>query len=197
MRTESHVLAEDPAMDLAVAEEMVTELEDYIVGNELYRTVIAHTPEGNRKMTMSGGALLSRLRRLAAERDSLPPEMQQRIDAVIKSAEATIYSLRTRFHERLAREMKARLDSLAWFLDEYADDRARVHANYPYEIRNRQRIEEIMQRLGDQAPPEQMARLRSIDSRIRQITHAAPFIWAERLAPAFPQHPYWYLYAAP
>lgn len=194
---ESHVLAEDPAMDLAVAEAMVEELEDYIVGNELYRTVIARTPEGTRKMTMSGGGLLSRLRRLAAERDTLPPDMQQRIDAVTKSAEAIIYSLRTRFNERLAREMKARLDTLGWFLDEYNDDRARIHANYPYEIRNRQRIEEIMRRLGDQAPPDLIARLRSIDSRIRQVTHPSPFIWSERLALAFPQHPYWYLYVSP
>jgi hypothetical protein len=61
---------------------------------------------------MSGGDLLTRLHRLQVARNQLPPDIQSRIDAVVKNAQSTIYSLRTRFHDRLRREVKTRVDSL-------------------------------------------------------------------------------------
>ena len=108
MSQSSHVLAEDPAVDLAIAQEMVEELETYIVNDDLYRTVIVRTPRGDEKLTMTGGDLLSRLHRLQSERDLLTPEQQATLDEVQSKADATIYSLNTRFNQRLERELKAR-----------------------------------------------------------------------------------------
>ncbi len=50
---------------------MVAELDQYLVGNDLYRTVMARTGNGELKLQMSGGDLLSRLHRLQGERDAL------------------------------------------------------------------------------------------------------------------------------
>jgi hypothetical protein len=195
MSQDSHVLAPDPAVDLAVTEAMVEELEQYIIKEDLYRTVITRTPQGEVRVQMTGGDLLTRLFRLNAEKAGLAPSLQQRIDAVTKNAEQTIYSLKSRFHARLVREMRARLDSLRWFLDDAAESPAAARANYPYEIRNRQRVEEILKRLGKETPAELQGQLEMVDRRLRSFAIGSEFVWDPALRDVFPQYPYWYLYA--
>ena len=196
MALESHVLAESPDVDLAIASAMADELEEYLIKDDLYRTVIVRTPKGEARLQMTGGDLLTRLYRLNGERDRLTAAQQSQLDALNQRAEQMMYSLKTRFNQRLQREVKARLDSLKWFLSESGEDRARARANYPYEIRNRQRIEEICKRLGDDLPGELAERLAAIDNRLRMLTLPSGFIWDAQLQPIFPQHPYWYLYTS-
>ncbi len=193
----SYLLAEEPTVDLAIAEAMVAELEAYIVGNDLYRTVIVRTDRGDQKLQMSGGDLLARLHRLQGERDALSSAEQARLDAVQKAADSAIYSLRTRFHERLGREMKARLDSLRWYLDECHEDRAKCRTEYPFEIRNRQRIEEILKQFGQLTPPDLMSVLNQVDRRLRQLGQSPGFVWDRRLEKVYPSDRYWYLYQRP
>jgi len=194
MTKTSYLVAGDPAGELAITETMTKELEDYIINNDLYRTIAARTPEGEQRLQMTGGDLLSRLHRLQAQRDQLTPDQQTRLEAVRKAADATIYSLRTRFHERLQRELKARLDALNWYLGDFAQDRIRARTEFPFEIRNRERIEEIVKALGADLSPDLKQNLNKIDQRIRMMTAANGFVWDERLKPAYPPNPYWYLY---
>ncbi len=197
MSKTSYLAAENPADDLKIAEGMAAELEDYIIDEELYRTMTVRTSEGDQRLKMTGGDLLSRLHRLQAVRTQLPPDQQVRLDAVQKTAETTIYSLRTRFHDRLKREIKARLDSLKWYLDDFAQDQRRARAEFPFEIRNRQRIEEIKKELGENLTPELATAINQIDHRIRMVSSGSSFIWDAQLKPAFPPSPYWYLYVTP
>lgn len=197
MAKNNYVLAEEPAADLAVLEAFAAELEEYIVKDELYRTVRVHLPSGDQMIQMSGGDLLTRIFRLAAERDKLTPEQQARFDAARSAAEKTIYSLRTRFHQRLLREIKTRLDSLNWFLDECASEPARCRGEYPFEIRNRQRIDAIVAEMGADLTPELKSQINRTDERIRMIVKPGNFAWDARLEPAFPRTRFWYLYVSP
>lgn len=197
MSKSNYVLAEEPAVDLAVLEAFAAELEEYIVKDELYRTVRIHLPAGDQMIQMSGGDLLTRIFRLSAERGRLTPEQQARFDAARSAAEKTIYSLRTRFHQRLQREVKARLDSLNWFLDECSSDPAHCRGEYPFEIRNRQRIDAIASELGTDLPPELKNQISRIDERIRMIVRPANFAWDTQLEPVFPRTRFWYLYVSP
>ena len=197
MATNSHVIAEDPAVDLAIANAMTDELEEYIVKDELYRTVIVRTPRGDEKLTMTGGDLLTRLYRLTAAAEDMDPAMRTRVEALSERAESIIYSLKSRFHTRLRREMKARLDSLKWFLDDCPGDAKRCRANYPYEVRNRQRIEEILKRVDAELSDDERTALHSVDQRLRSLTHGTDFIWDDGVKAIFPPSPYWYLYAIP
>ena len=197
MSKNNYVLAEEPAADLAVLEAFAGELEEYIIKDELYRTVRVHLPAGDQMIQMSGGDLLTRIFRLSAERDKLTPEQQVRFDAARGAAEKTIYSLRTRFHQRLQREVKARLDSLNWFLDECASDPARCRGEYPFEIRNRQRIDAIVSELGTDLPQDLKNQISRIDERIRMIVRPGSFAWDARLEPVFPRTRFWYLYVSP
>ncbi len=197
MTKNSVLIAEEPATDLAIATAMAGELEEYIVKDDLYRTLIVRTPTGDQNLQMSGGDLLARLHRLQAERGQLSAAQQSQLAIVQKQVAETIYSLRTRFHQRLQREVKARLDSLKWFLDDAMQDAKRARIEFPFEMRNRQRIEEILRELSGELPAELRERLTAVDARIRMVAHGGDFIWDERLKAAFPPSPYWYLYVSP
>ena len=197
MPKNNYVLAEEPAADLAVLEAFVDALETYIVNDEHYRTVRVHLPTGDQMIQMSGGDLLTRIFRLNAERDRLTPDQQARFDAARSAAEKTIYSLRTRFHQRLLREIKARLDSLNWFLDECAGDPSRCRGEYPFEIRNRQRIDAVVQELGSDLPPDVKNQISRMDERIRMMVRPGNFAWDTRLEAVFPRTRFWYLYVTP
>lgn len=195
MSVDSRVVAESPASDLAIVREMVSELENYIVNEDLYRTVSVRLPTGDVRLQMTGGDLLTRLYRLDKERARLSTSDQNDLNTLQEEAERIIYSLRTRFNQRLERELKARVDALKWYLDEAAQNPAEGRANYPYEIRNRQRIEEIVKRIGADLPAASLAPVSSIDNRLRGLSLGDRFVWDPSLEAVFPRQPYWYLYA--
>ncbi len=93
--------------------------------------------------------------------------------------------------------MKARLDSLNWFLDDCISDPQRLRTEYPFEIRNRQRIEVILQELGSDLAPELKQAVARADERIRLIVRTPGFVWDQRLEPIFPREKFWYLYTSP
>ena len=197
MARDSRLMGGDPVVDLELVEAMVAELEDYIIKNDVDRTLTVRPSQGDENIRMTGGDLLARLHRLQGERDALTPAQQARLDAAQKAAETTIYSLRTRFHQRLQREMKARLDSLRWFLDDCRSDLQRCRTEFPFEMRNRQRIEEILKELGQNVPSELTDLLRQIDKRIKEVANEQGFTWDERLEKVYPRDTYWYLYVRP
>lgn len=197
MSQTSHVLAETPENDLAVLAAEVAELEEYIIKGEVYRTLRVPGPSGVQQVQMSGGDLLTRLFRLEGERESLLVEQRSRVKDLALQAHSTIYSLRTRFHDLLKREVKARIDSLNWFLDDVLGDPKRARTEYPYEIRNRQRIAAMVDELAEDFTPELKAELKRVDERIRLIVQPAAFVWDSHLEPIFPRERFWYLYVSP
>ncbi len=197
MSESSYVMAEEPADDLSIVRVMAEELEDYIINDDLYRTITVRLPKGDQMLQMTGGDLLTRLYRLQGERDQLSNEQQRAFDELKQQIDSTIYSLRTRFHNRLLREIKARLDSLRWFLDDCSADIQRCHVEFPFEMRNRQRIEEAIKELDGPLPDELRKSLRAVDERIRLVGDSSAFLWDDRLKSLFPAETYWYLYLRP
>lgn len=197
MTNESILSAEDPSVDLVIAEAMLDELEDYIVKDDLYRTVIARTSAGDRQMNMSGGDFYSRLMRLQGARHLLTEDERTRLDSAQQKADEIIYSLRTRFNQRLNLELKSRLDSLRYFLRECAEDSGKCRVEYPFEMRNRQRIQTILQLLGADAEPTLVEILEQVDKSILRATKESSFVWDEQLQSTYPPETYWYLYRRP
>ncbi len=195
--SESYLAAEEPAVDLQIAEIMLNELEAYIIGTDLYRTVLVGTSAGDSRMNMSGGDFFARLGRLQGERDALSEDEQARLDQVQTRADEIAYSLQSRFNQRLNQELKSRMDSIRYFLNECGEASGRCREEYPFEMRNRQRITEILRLLGDDADPELLKSLEAVDQRILRISKESPFVWDERLSSVYPQPKYWYLYRRP
>ncbi len=128
---------------------MAQELETYIVKQDVYRTVLIATADGNRKLDMSGGDLLARINQLKERQGQLSPAQQDQLNSVADDVQRTIYTLRTPFHALLRRELKSRHDQLAWNQEE-----RHVHEEEEpdaAEIDNHQRIAAIQQELNQSA----------------------------------------------
>jgi hypothetical protein len=134
------------ADDLTKVEAMANELEAYIVAGEVYHTLLIPTDNGNRKMTMSGGDLLARIKRLREHMSSLSADQQTRLTTSAAKVQSTIYSLRSRFHDLLRRELKARRDQLSWNED-IRRAKSEPKAD-PAEIQNRHHIVAIQEELN-------------------------------------------------
>lgn len=193
----STTVAADPATDLAIVQEMVNEFRDYILGEEVYRTLVIRTHLGEERVQSSGGDLLARLHKLQAQQAQLAPEQAQALADVQRQLDEVKRDFKTAFHDLLVREVKARLNSLKWYLDECQEDRRQCRIQYPFEIRNRQRIAEIWKEIAGDAPEGLRGQIDAIDRRIRAMATPAPFVWDERVKEVYPQSDYWYLYILP
>ncbi|MCB0114143.1 MAG: hypothetical protein R2873_09810 [Caldilineaceae bacterium] len=193
----STTLAAEPAVDLAVVKEMASEFQNYILNDEVYHTLVVRTRQGDERIQSSGGDLLARLQKLQGQINELTPEQQDELRQLRRQLDESMADFRTRFHGLLEREVKARLNSLKWFLDECQQDRRQCRVSYPFEIRNRHRIDAIWEILDD-APPEGMrGQIEAVDRRIRGTTGPAEFVWDDHVKGIYPQEKYWYLYVLP
>ena len=136
----------DWADELAILEAMAREMEAYIAGNEVYRTLMVNTGAGNRQFKMSGGDVLARADALRAAQAELNSADNERLAAAISQVEQSIYALRSRFHELLRRELKSRQGALQWAMESRNKEAGDVAS--PADIRNQQRIAIIRKELG-------------------------------------------------
>jgi len=197
MASTNYVIADSVSTDLDIAEAMVAELENYLVGNEVYRTITIPNRMGESPRPMSIGDLLTRVNRLHAVRTTLSATDENRLDNMATQFETTTHEMRSRFRELVEREIKTRLNSLNWFLQECAEHRERCRREFPFEMRNRQRIEEIVAELDEELSDEMAQQIAEIDAHIRTVAEEADFTWHGTLQPIYPRDPYWYLYMLP
>lgn len=186
-----------PQEDLAVVRAMVEELQDYVLGDQVYRTLVIPTEHGQERVQSSGGDLLARLHKLHGQEALLTPEERRQLAELERQVEDITHRFREPWRALLVRELKARLNSLKWYLDEYEADPRSGRVNYPFEIRNRQRIAEIWKALQEDPPPGLADQIAAVDQRLRRVTVAAPFVWDDRVRAVYPQDEYWYLYVRP
>lgn len=193
----STTVAATPAEDLAVVREMANELQDHLLGNDVYRTLVVVTAQGEERIQSSCGDLLGRLRKLDGQSRLLSAAQKDELTSIRRRIDATINSMQSRFHSLLEREMRARLNSLQWYLDDCDEDRRQCRVQYPFEIRNRERIAEMAKALGDRLPSDIQAEIAGVDNRLREMTAGADFVWDTRVKEVYPKADYWYLYALP
>ena len=197
----STVIAATPETDLEVVGAMAAQFESYILRGEVYRTVaVPASSQGEERIQSSGGDLLARLHKLSARSDVLTPAQKQALSEARAQVEATVGRLPSHYQALLLREAKARLNSLNWFLDDCQENRRECRVQYPFEIRNRQRIAEIGKALDAASAKALATQLDVIDQRLRGLTGGVAggsFVWDASVAQVYPREEYWYLYALP
>ena len=182
---------------LTTAATMADALEYYIIEGNIYRVVMARRAHGFERMTMSIGELLTLLNILQAQREQMTRIQAEQLDTIRTTVERTKQQLYIHFHEMVIREIMARLDSINWFLHDCEKGKSDCQVNFPAEMRNRQRIEELVKALGDEMSPDVAERVERINQRLRQVTHRVDFIWPAEARNTYPEDPYWYLYSLP
>lgn len=189
--------ATNVAYVLTTATAMADALEYYIIEGNIYRVVMVRRAHGFERMMMSIGELLTLVNTLQLQREQMTTAQTYHLDTIITTIERTKQQLYIHFHEMVIREIMARLDSINWFLHDCEKGKAECQVNFPAEMRNRQRIEELIKTLGDEMSDDVAERIDRIDQRLRQVTHRVDFIWPAETQMTYPEDPYWYLYSLP
>ena len=194
----STVVAASPENDLAVVAAMASQFESYLLRGEVYRTVAVSTAwQGEERIQSSAGDLLARVHKLTAQAVSLSPAQKEALaDAKALIAQA-VGRLPSHYQALLLREARARLNSLTWFLDDCQENRRDCRVQYPFEIRNRQRIAEIGKALKGASADALDSQVRAIDGRLRRMSGSGEFVWDAAVAHVYPSDEYWYLYTLP
>ena len=198
----STVIAAAPETDLAVVAAMAAQFESYILKGQVYRTVVVPTPgdhrgAGERPVQSSGGDVLARLHKLAAQSDSLSPEQKETLAEAKAQIDTATARLPSHYQALLLREARARLNSLNWFLDDCNENRRECRVQYPFEIRNRQRIAEIGKALEAGSAEALATQLASVDQRLQGMLAGREFVWEAAVSHVYPRVEYWYLYGLP
>ncbi|MCE7983635.1 MAG: hypothetical protein DYG89_20875 [Caldilinea sp. CFX5] len=182
---------------LTTAAAMANALEYYLIEGNLYRVVIVRRAHGFERVTMSMGELLTILNTLQAQRSRMTAEQNRQLDAILHTVGCVQTHFGSHFQEMMVYEIMARLNRINWFLHDCEKGKAGYVDNFPAEMRNRQRIEELVKALGREMGTDVATRIERIDKRLRQITQRADFIWPAETQSIYPEDPYWYLYSLP
>lgn len=186
--------------DLKEARAMVDGLDRYIRGNDIYGRVGSGGIFSMSQMpSLTLGALLMRLRRLRALRDTLNPQQQAELEQLIAANEKTRNEWREHYHSKLEREAISRLKAMSTFFEEIRDNPKLAATSYQPEALRRtiaQVLRDTMQAEG--MPVDKVdGEMGAVDSRLRRWFNKGKFIWAAALEPAYPEQPYWWLYVEP
>jgi len=182
---------------LTTAAAMANALEYYLIEGNLYRVVMVRRTHGFERVTMSIGELLTILNTLQAQRPHMTGEQNHQLDAILQIVDAVETQFAPHFQEMMVYEIMARLNRINWFLHDCEKGKAGYVDDFPVEMRNRQRIEELVKALGREMAGDVATRIDRIDKRLRQITQRADFIWPAETQSIYPEDPYWYLYSSP
>ena len=159
-------------------------LEDFLLQNEVYRQ-IQISEFGNQIHLMSLGDFLE----YRAVGDTLG------VTSDTAMAEPAWQELLRVFQVRAAqlgaRELKARLDSLQWNMEDWSKEGGLNQRHYAAAMTQRTRMQRVGNLLGWFGLESSLAQ---IDSRIRHLTMDGPFIWTRTYREAYPPSDYWFLY---
>ncbi len=198
----STVIAAPPETDLAVVAEMAAQFESYIMRGEVYRTVAVPASAdgggtGEHRIQSSVGDVLARLHKLTAQSALLTAVQKEALTEAKAQIEEATARLPSHYQALMLREARARLNSLNWYLDDCSENRRECRVQYPFEIRNRQRIAEIGKALDEAGAAALATQLATIDQRLRSLLGGGEFVWDAAVEQVYPREEYWYLYALP
>ena len=176
---------------------MANALEYYLIEGNLYRVVMVRRTQGFERVTMSIGELFTILNSLQAQCLRLTPEQNCQLAAILQTVACVQKQFAPHFEEMMVYEIMARLNRINWFLHDCEKGKNGYIDDFPAEMRNRQRIEELVKALGREMAADVATRIERIDKRLRQITQRTDFIWPAETQSIYPENPYWYLYSLP
>ncbi len=184
--------------DLTEARSMAEALDGYVRDDVLYAQVGGWLG-GGKMPSLTIGALLLRLKRLQALRESLSPAQERQLDEIQARHDAVRREWRVHYDQKILREARSRLEAMRTFFEECDDDPRTCAPNYPPEMLRltiaHQLAVDLAESKADATGLDGL--LRMADARVRSVTEPADFQWAAPLRPAYPQDIYWWLYVRP
>ena len=179
--------------DLAALTAMVEEFNDYVISNEIFWRLANQSITSARfsQLTLSGMLLLNtRLQTLAPGH----PQAQE-----LHNRQAALFERwRSNVQRKALAEVRPRLSSWRWFLDECPEDLHKCGDYYRSEVHYRVYLALLFDLLADdKAAVRFEQQLHQSDGRLRRVWQAGDFIWEPALQTAFDRETFWFLYGRP
>lgn len=184
--------------DLKIAGLIAGDLKEYLLSDQLYRPLSEVGPMNNPFPLGTLGGLFLRLRRLESCQEHLSASQRQQFAAIRATVHQRLDEWSAQAEDKAVREIGARLQSWAAYLDDLADHPRRYAPEYPTQVEGRMIIG-LLLRFAERAAnaPQLRARLDALDQQLRELAIEGTFVWDELLTAAFPRDPFWWLYISP
>ncbi|MCS7055032.1 MAG: hypothetical protein NZM18_02490 [Thermoflexales bacterium] len=184
-------------LDLTFARVAAEQMDDYLHAEVLFYPV--GSINGMQMPQLTIGAWLETAWRLNALRELYADQIAD----VLNAAQAEVRKVRHRipdlYQTKARREFKSRLDSWEMFLNDRHDATAQAEpynaprSGYAERVHTRFRLELLKDDVAQLS--DQLARLRTLDGRLRARFKPGAFLWEPELAAAAPADKFWFLYA--
>ncbi|NWF68982.1 MAG: hypothetical protein HXY40_07845, partial [Chloroflexi bacterium] len=136
--------------DLSEADAMARALVPYVYEKDLYgRVGGGGIFSGGTMPSLTIGALLLRLRRLRAQRDSLTPKQQAQLEQIEARHEQVRHQWAAAYEGKLVKEALSRLDAMKAYFDECSQSPRLCASAYLPEALRRTIVEEIRLAMRD------------------------------------------------
>ena len=103
------------------------------------------------------------------------------------------------YRDKLARELRSRLDAWAWYLDDCKKEGESAIVHYPHQVETRVKADLLLDQAAEMGMDveKSQARQATLDQRLGAVFSVGEFCWLEELAPGFAPDRFWFLYGFP
>ena len=184
---------------LAIAEAMVSELDDYLDGDKLFRQLVVQAPGGTHKPNMTLGLLLDYMAALERDAASMWPADRIRFEEAAEKLSRIRHLRRDRYADRVRRELISLLGSWEWFIDGCEKGDGDCADDYPAEVWIRTRIADLLNEARgiELNTSEEEERRADLDRRLDEMFSPGAYIGPTGLEADRPSDTYWWLYGRP
>jgi len=177
--------------DLGYLKAGLSELEDYLLSNQLYWTLGGSPPPGEPiypQLTI-GTLLLTIMRLQAREGDGYEKEYLDELNE-LKVIE---HQWKSAWIQKAIREFDARLNLWRNYIDDYRNFPEDNYDRYAFEVSRRVMID-LLQPYLDKSSTHNYQILPELDAILRINFIPGTFIWEKEIEQGFPRANYWFLY---
>jgi hypothetical protein len=179
--------------DLGYLKAGLSQLEDYLLSNQLYWTLGASHPPGEPiypQLTI--GTLLLAIKRLQTRAgEGSGTEYFDELSELNKIER----QWNSAWIQKATREVHARMNLWRNYLDDYRISPADNYDRYAFEV-SRRVVLELLQPYIDEASNKNNQLLTNLDAVLRINFMPGNFIWEKDIKQGFPRNNYWYLYGS-
>ena len=167
-------------MDLRFLRESVSQLQDYLLSNELYWPLSGSLPR------LTPGSLLLELKRVqtAGLAPAELPGLQRQVEAIRAK-------WRTAWEKKAAREVTNRTRLWSQFLSDFAHDPEKNLDSYRSEARGRAILQLL---LAEQPDSPEKSAIVDLDILLKSRVKPGRFLWEPELQSVFPQTDFWFFF---
>jgi hypothetical protein len=185
--------------DTVLCAAMADEMGDYLESKVLFWEPNRRRPGGTGLPKLTFGGLFLALRRLETLRDHLDRDQAETVQRCKRELAIQKSRWSRRYEDKLARELRSRLDAWAWYLDDIRKQGESAIVHYVRQVETRVKADLLMEEAGDIRldVEESQARQLALDQRLSTVFSVGEFCWLEQLAPGFPPDRFWYLWGQP